>query len=275
MCPNYDQASLDFRNASALNAPRNSEVLARNSSQNSKNDVSPYASTKLLTDSISPSKDVPRKAKSPIYAVLEEPSPKEPSLGNTEQRIPPELKSPVNNVNIVPEGNKENVKNNEQLPEDTDEETKPVVERLDDLYTLPEVSYAPNKEPNGSPQELDLSTTDSESRESSPIYNVLEPPLPDVPQTEKNPEGIETVEEQLVDDDIHRDDNSEDTKLSAECTDTPEETYTPLLPPRERPSANAASDGTDSDVYQPLLPKRRERITSRSVSMKGWEKING
>lgn len=267
MYPNYDQASLDFRNASALNTPRNS-------TQSTKNDFGPYASTKLVTDSVTPTKEMPGKAKSPIYAVLEEPSPKEPVLGSTEEeKIPSELKSPPNNDNIVAEDNKGNVENNEQRIKDSDNEKKPVVERLDDLYTLPGVGYAPNKVPHARSQELEPSSTESESREGSPIYNVLEPPLPDVPQIEKSPESKENEEEKSVDD-VHEDDKSDNTKLSAECTDTPEETYTPLLPPRERPSSEAASDGTDSGLYQALVPKRRDRLSSRTVSMDGWEKVN-
>jgi hypothetical protein len=255
MLPNYDQASLDFRNSTAFNVPKNPEQTVN---QNTKNNAGPYKSSNVVADSISPSKDVPTKPKSPIYAVLEEASPDESNTeGHKEPPMAAEpvyavLEPPENNDLIVPENNSENVESNEQITGNVDEEKK-----TDPLDTIPEVKYATKNQDNicfdsvkPTAEGLVDAQKDPESISNSPIYNILEPQLPEVPERD---ESLEIK------------DKENDTKLSAECTDTPESTYMPLIPPKERQSPSGKTE--DPTDYQLLSPKPRERLTSRTVSM--------
>ncbi|KAK3699945.1 hypothetical protein QZH41_016604 [Actinostola sp. cb2023] len=261
LMPNYDQASLDLKNSKAANVFSTSYNYPEPSDRseglsNAGNPVNPYMSSNVIAANSVPTRN---KAKSPIYAVPEEESPK------NKEASPPTEQGPVYSVLENP---------NELSHSRTEMNDSPV----DNSNVV--VSADCTKKPNVEVLDDDSANLlDTETPSSEPLYNILEPTKTNIStktdstkEDNQHPSSQNHVYQSLLD---NKDHNSGDNSKCNEGSESPKEPrYMPVVFPKKRDnSSNGDENKSDMQAVMDSNPTLPPRSKDRSKSRADYQEI--
>lgn len=169
LMPNYDQASLDFRNTKATSNFQNTYDLPEPIHKpeallfSGNNTVSPYMTSNVIANPAIASRNMPN---SPIYAVPEE----------TAEKSPPATRSPE--YAVLENPNTSDSTDSRTEPNKTHKLNKPTTSENMNENLVGDVlsdSHNVNKGDNVSTKAIDTNLLDTEVPKDEPVYHVLEP----------------------------------------------------------------------------------------------------